>query len=109
MATILDALKGINAYPVPPHTLNSIAEVRGLELTDTTTRDILTGKQFLLAKADILMWLSKAPNISQGGQSYSFSEEDRKMFRAEAKSLYADCGEDKTAILPKFGYKGNRL
>lgn len=109
MATILDALKGINAYPVPPHTLNGIAVVRGLTLTDTATREILSGRQFKLAKADVLMWLSKAPNISQGGQSYSFSEEQRKDLRNEAKGLYTECGEDKTDILPKFGYKGTRL
>lgn len=109
MATILDALKGINAYPVPPHTLNSIAAVRGLTLTDAATGEALKGKDFKLAKADVLMWLSKAPNISQGGQSYSFSEEQRKDLRNEAKWLYDECDEDTTAILPKFGYKGTRL
>ena len=109
MATILDALKGINAYPVPPHTLNSIAVVRGLSLADTATRETLNGKDFKLATADGLMWLSKPPNISQGGQSYSFSEDERKDFRNEAKGLYDECGEDKADILPKFGYKGTRL
>lgn len=109
MATILDALKGINAYPIPPHTLNGIAEVRDLPLSDTATRETLNGKQFKLAKADILMWLSIAPNISQGGQSYSFSEEQRKALRAEANGLYNESDEDKTAILPKFGYKGTKL
>lgn len=109
MATILDAIKGINAYPVPPHTLNSIAAVRGLSLDDEATRETLNGKDFKLATADVLMWLSKAPNISQGGQSYSFSEEQRKDLRNEANALYTECDEDKTAILPKFGYKGTRL
>lgn len=109
MATILDALKGINAYPVPPHTLNSIAAARGLTLADAATRETLNGKDFKLATADVLMWLSKAPNISQGGQSYSFSEEQRKDLRNEANALYTECDEDKTAILPKFGYKGTRL
>lgn len=109
MATILDALKGINAYPVPPHTLNSIAAARGLTLDDVATRETLNSKDFKLATADVLMWLSKAPNISQGGQSYSFSEEQRKDLRNEANALYTECDEDKTAILPKFGYKGTRL
>lgn len=109
MATILEALKGINAYPVPPHTLNGIAEVRGLALADTATRETLESKPFKLAKADVLMWLSIAPNVSQGGQSYSFSEEQRKNLRTEANGLYTECDEDKAAILPKFGYKGTRL
>ncbi len=109
MATILEALKGINAYPIPPHTLNGIAEVRDLSLADTATRETLNGKDFKLATADVLMWLSKAPNISQGGQSYSFSEEQRKNLRNEANGLYTECDEDKSAILPKFGYKGTRL
>lgn len=109
MATILEALKGINAYPVPPHTINGIAAVRGLTLTDNATGETLGGKQFRLAKADVLMWLSKAPDISQGGQSYSFTDEQRANLRREANGLYTECDEDKTAILPKFGYKGTRL
>ncbi len=109
MVTILEALKGINAYPIPPHTLNGIAEVRGLSLAETATCETLNGKDFKLATADVLMWLSKAPNISQGGQSYSFSEEQRKNLRNEANGLYTECDEDKSAILPKFGYKGTRL
>lgn len=109
MNTVLEALKGINAYPIPMRTIIEIGEARGLSLNDMATRETLKGKQFKLAKADVLMWLSIAPNISQGGQSYSFSEDQRKFLRSQANALYAECDEDTKAILPTFGYKGTRL
>ncbi len=109
MAKILEALKGINAYPVPLRTLTEITEGRGLDLNGETSLEVLRGKAYRLAKADVLMWLSEAPNISQGGQSYSFSEEQRAYFRRKADALYNECEEEESLSKPKFGYKGNKL
>ena len=57
------------------------------------------------------MWLSVAPDVSQGGQSYSFTDEQRKQFRNRANSLYDDFGASDEAGTPKpiYGYKGSRL
>lgn len=54
------------------------------------------------------MWLSQAPNVSQGGQSYTFDNEQRLKFSNAALAIYGDYKEDNT---PKttFGYKGSRL
>ena len=97
METVLEALKGINAYPVPPRTIQRIAEKRGIVLQDEV--------------ADLLQWLSEAPNVSQGGQSYTFSDGQRTQLRNRANSLYKDFGADKEAGNPKpiYGYKGSRL
>ncbi len=110
MAKILETLKGINAYPVPLRTLTEIAEGRGLNLQDEATLAVLRGKGYKLATADVLLWLSLAPNISQGGQSYSFSEEQRVQLRKRADTLYAESSEDEANLSkPKFGYKGTKL
>lgn len=111
MDTVLESLKGVNAYPIPLRTLTSVAGKRGLQLTADATQEIQKSKAYNLAVADLLMWLSDAPDISQGGQSYSFTDEQRKEFRNRANSLYRDFGADNEAGTPKpiYGYKGSRL
>lgn len=109
MATILETLKGVSAYPVPLRTLVETAEFRGLSLVEAATQEVMVGKAYKLAKADLLLWLSLAPNIGQGGQSYSFTDEQRQQFRNQAKALYDECGEVSAATKPIYGYKGSRL
>lgn len=109
METILESLKSINAYPVPLRTLVEIAERRGLSLTSEATQADLRGKNYKLATADLLLWLSLAPNISQGGQSYSFTDEQRQQFRNRANALFDEFGEETSSVQPTYGYKGSRL
>lgn len=109
MATVLETLKGVSAYPVPLRTLVETAELRGLSLEEDATQDIMVGKAYKLAKADLLLWLALAPNITQGGQSFSFTDEQRQQFRNQAKALYDECGEVSAATKPIYGYKGSRL
>ena len=108
MATILDALKGINSYPVPLRTLTEIAERRGVSLTTVTDATVLRGRDFNLCRADVLLWPSYAPNIAQGGQNYSFTDEQRTDLRNRAYELYDEL-EEENAPKTKFGYKGSRL
>lgn len=109
--TIHEALRGINAYPIPTRTLGEICERRGLSLDEEASVALLTDASFKLAKADVLLWLSYAPNVSQGGQSYSFSDEQRQNLRNEAAGLYGDNAEDEDGqqMYITYGYKGNRL
>lgn len=109
MATVLEALKGVNAYPIPLRTLTETAEGRGVSLETEATVTVLRDKAFNLAVADLLLWLSFAPNITQGGQSYSFSDEQRQQLRNRAKALLDKYDEDSNAPKPLYGYKGNRL
>jgi hypothetical protein len=109
METILESLKSVNAYPVPLRTLVEIAERRGLSLTSEATQAELRGKNYKLATADLLLWLSLAPNISQGGQSYSFTDEQRQQFRNRANALFDEFGEETSSVQPTYGYKGSRL
>lgn len=105
--TIGKALSAINAYPIPAEAIEAICAVRGIEPANDATSAILTGKEYNLARADVLMWLSKAPNISQGGQNYSFNEYERRNLANEASAIIDDLNEDAAKV--KYGYKGNRL
>lgn len=111
MATILESLKGVNAYPVPLRTLVETAERRGLNLTSEATREAMGKADYNLAVADILLWLAFAPDISQGGQSFSFTDEQRLQFRRRANALYETFGTDEDTAVhkPTYGYKGSRL
>lgn len=107
--TYLDALKSINAYPIPLRTLAETAVRRCISLTSEATEEFLHGKDYLLAKADLLLWLSIAPNISQGGQSFSFTDEQRKDFKRKAYAIYDVHEPTSSAVCVKYGYKGDRL
>ena len=50
-------------------------------------------------------------NVSQGGQSYSFTDEQRKALRNQASALYRDLGENDGTGAAKatYGYKGTNL
>lgn len=106
MATIVDNLRALSAYPIPASTLVTIAEGRGLRPYDDWREEMNT--QYQKAVADVLMWLSNAPDVSQGGQSYSMTDDQRKHLRARAMAIYQETGDDarKQTI---YGYKGSRL
>ena len=109
METVLEALKGMNAYPLPLRTLVTVAAKRGLELDGKATQEVQKSKAYNLASADLLLWLSFAPDISQGGQSYSFTDEQRLQLRNRANRLYKEFGEEDGSSGAVYGYKGSRL
>ena len=111
MMTLLESLSGTNAYPVPLPALRSITVRRGLDLGQMATKEQLDSPEYMRAKADLLMWLSGAPDISQGGQSYSFTDEQRDRFRKQAGQLYgeAESAEEAGKASPVYGYKGSVL
>ncbi len=109
MATILEALKGVNNYPFHPRTYEEIATRRGLNPLDEATAETRGGRAYNLAVADLLMKLSEAPDVSQGGQSFSFTDEQRKQLRGRAQALYGELGEESAVARAVYGYKGGRL
>ncbi len=105
---VVDALRGIHAYPVPLHTLAAVAEHRGIALDDEVSADLLDSRAYRLAKADILLWISTAPDVSQGGQSFTLSSEQRAFIKAEGETLLRQEG-DEGVRGTQFGYKGEIL
>jgi hypothetical protein len=111
MATILESLKSISGYPVPLRTFEDISVRRGLLLDGEATPDTLNSASYRLAKADVMRWVSFAPNVSQEGISFDLLYSDREQMRGQANVIYFELGDD--AYIPetktKWGYKGNRL
>lgn len=106
--TLREYLRGLTNYPVSEEALDSILSARGA--TDSTEFD--GTKQSLLAMADLYMWVSTAPDVSQGGQSYSILFSTREQYRKRANELYRKAGEPvdgEVATKVRFGYKGERL
>lgn len=103
MTSVLDSLKSLTTYPIPLAALENIAALRGLELDWEvgSTQE----KDFLLAKADVLTWLSLAPNVTQEGISYSFTDKQRENYLQLANSIKDEYSEELPKAV-KYGYKG---
>lgn len=110
MATILETLRAISTYPIPQRTFEEIALSRGLNLSAYADEATLQSNGFKLAKADLYMWLVCAPNVSQGGQSISFSSEEREQLKRFANALYSQANEPENRTTNVvYGYKGDLL
>lgn len=104
MGTLRDTLKAISTYPIPAATLEAAAAEWGFSLDDESNPEVLSSPEFKCLKADIHDFLASAPNISEGGVSFSFSSIERKTFSRKAERLRMDSG----LINPSddFGYQG---
>lgn len=109
MVTVRDSLKKINAYPIPDEQLRFVAIRREIDLDITVTPEMAKSDNYRLAQADLMKWVSTAPNISQGGASFDILYSDRERLREMAKTIYEELGEVEPTGKVKFGYKGNRL
>lgn len=107
--TVLDGLKGINEYPVKFATFQSVATKRGLTLNVELTAEIMESEAYKLATADIYVSLAYSPNVSQGGVSVSFTNEQREEFLSIANRLYAEFEEIGSIQGVTYGYKGSDL
>lgn len=106
---VAQSLKSLSAYPIPSATLQDIAEGVGLAADALLTPDMRRSGEFRRAQAGVYLFLSEAPNVTQGGISYSFSDDDRKRFRTRAESILDELGDDATGYGACFGYQGEDL
>lgn len=107
--TVFESLQGLNAYPIPNRALATILTKRGLGPDEVVTQDTLEDVRFNLARADVLFWLSMAPDVSQGGQSYTLTDSQRKLLRGMAMDLYGEWEPESDANKTMYGYKGDTL
>ena len=103
---LMGALRGESLYPIPRETVEAFAARRGLDVARGGAA-ALGGRAYRLVRADVLGWLSRAPAVSQGGQTYGFSEWERRALAARAARLYREAGE--AAGGPAYGYRGEWL
>ena len=73
---VLQSLRSLSSYPIPTATIEDVAEGVGLAIDTELTQELRKDKRFKRAQARVYMFLSEAPNVSQGGISYSFSDAD---------------------------------
>jgi hypothetical protein len=104
--TILEALKSISNYPVPQRVFNRVAAGRGLVLDQVAISTDFESSAYKGAESDIMTWLTTAPNVSEGGVSFSLSQNEREQLKREADSLLDQIGTPRVSI---FGYKGENL
>lgn len=111
--TIQQAFQNVNPYPINLQVLQQVASLRGLTLTATLTPEIAQSAAYNLALADLYNWIALAPNISQGGQSYSLTDAQRQNLRDAASRLYIKYADKEEAAqkctTPIYGYKGTVL
>ena len=101
--TILQALRSVNAYPLTDEQLEIAAITAGLD--PQSDAGAMTTKEYTHAKANVYSLLAEAPNISQGGITFSFSAEEKKQFRLVACKLYNAIGIEMPQA-SKWGYQG---
>ena len=106
---VLQSLRSISSYPIPTATIEDVAEGVGLAIDTELTQELRKDKRFKRAQARVYMFLSEAPNVSQGGISYSFSEEERRRFRLRAENLLEQIGDATSEAGVEYGYKGEDL
>ncbi|MEL7586657.1 MAG: hypothetical protein AAGU19_08070 [Prolixibacteraceae bacterium] len=105
MGTILEALKGVTSYPVPRRVFNKIAVIRGLDLEAGATAAVLSSAAYSLAEADVLLWTSDAPDMTEAGTSFKLSDKQRAAMKAQANAVLSPS----TVEVVTFGYKGENL
>ena len=107
MSTIFQSLNSISNYPVPASVIDDAADSFGLNPSDELTKETRNGKSFQLTKAMLYDFLSEAPSVSQGGVTFSFSEYEKKCFKAKADKIRKGLGyEDAVSKGSNYGYQG---
>lgn len=90
MGTVINALKTISAYPIPEAVFIDAASENGIGINDEATTAVRESSGFKRAKARIYTYLAEAPNLSQGGISFSFTSTEKSEFRKKALELIND-------------------
>lgn len=99
------ALMSISSYPIPAPVIENIAGAAGLEPDTEVDLEVRQSDPFRRATAGVYQYLSEAPNVSQGGISYTFSEDERTRFAQRAGNILAELGDDQNAEV-EVGYFG---
>lgn len=110
MLTAFEALLAVSAYPIPARVIKATALKRAVDL-EGAADDVINTNSYRLALADLYVWLYFAPNVSQGGQSYTFTEEQRRWWRRKAMDIYEELEDEDalSALKTQYGYMGTKM
>ncbi len=104
---IREALIAISSYPIPPAAVQVICTARGVDADVEFTLALAAGADYKKAMADLYIWLSEAPNITQGEVDFSFSSAERAYMRRKAAAILNEAGENIDG--DQYGYMGSVL
>lgn len=109
LVKVKDLLQSINPYPIPANVITEAGIKYGLDLESEVTPDLIAGKEYNLAKADIYTYLAGAPDVTQNGVSFSFTEDQRAYFLNVATSIRGEQGVQDPTTGQGYGYVGEDL
>lgn len=88
--TVQEALTSLSTYPIPDSTIEMIAGSREQELTATLNDTVRASQAYRLCVADVMKWLSGAPNINEGGIQVSLLVNVRDDLRKKSNAIYKE-------------------
>lgn len=106
---VSELLQSINAYPIPANVISEAGIRYGLELEAEATQEIISSSGYKLAKADVYAYLAGAPDVTQNGISFSFSDKDKQYFLNVASSIRKEEGVEDATSGQYYGYVGEDL
>ena len=106
MKKISELLRSINSYPIPANVIMEAGIKYGLDTEADASPEIINSKEYKLAKAYLYSYLAGAPNITQNGISFSFTEDQREYFLNIASSIRKEEGETDPTTGQGYGYMG---
>jgi hypothetical protein len=111
MATTLDALKSLSNIPIPQSVFDKIEVERDINLSDIYDFTISSSAKYKLCEADVLLWLSKAPEIVEGGVTIKISDTDKAKMEKQAVLIYNQFGDTTHLIEDQIDYgdKGDEI
>jgi hypothetical protein len=78
------------------------------EIDTEATTEVRKSKNFKRAQAKVYEFLADAPNVSQGGISFGFTDDERRRFRLKAGNLLDEVGDNNNSGI-EYGYMGGDL
>lgn len=106
MKKVSELLKSVSSYPIPANILMEAGIKYELDIEADATPEIVTSNSYKLAKADVYKCLASAPNISQNGISFSFTDDQRQMFLNMYNSIRNELGVKDEENGQGYGYMG---
>jgi hypothetical protein len=100
---ISQALSALTLYSIPAGLISKVCLDRGIDENALYPLGGAQSRDFLLAGADIYMWLYTSPDFSE--QQVSFTQAERDIFLFLANRVYAQF-EDPAFTGNSFGFVG---
>lgn len=102
--TILESLTSLSNYPIASEYVQATIIAEGLQDNEFTPA-IAKDARYLRAKRRVCLYLVTAPNVTQGGISYTLDQKAREQFLDMASEIAEELADEGG----RFGYIGDEL